>query len=51
MKIAPPQNDDVGDDFYELHYIYLHPDYFRMGIGTQAMVFAFEKLEVLGKRE
>jgi RimJ/RimL family protein N-acetyltransferase len=49
MKIAPPQDDDVGDDFYGLHYIYLHPDYFRMGIGTQAMEFAFEKARCIGK--
>ena len=49
MKIAPPQDDDVGDDFYELHYIYLHPDYFRIGIGTQAMEFIFDKARSIGK--
>jgi ribosomal protein S18 acetylase RimI-like enzyme len=49
MKIAPPQDDDVGDDFYELHYIYLHPDYFRMGIGTKAMEFTCEKARSIGK--
>ena len=49
MKAAPPQDDDLGDDYYELHYIYLHPDYFRMGIGTQAMEFACEKARSVGK--
>jgi len=49
MKVAPPTDDDVGDNTYELHYIYLHPDYFRMGIGTKAMEFAFKKLTVFGK--
>jgi ribosomal protein S18 acetylase RimI-like enzyme len=41
MRVAAPQDDDMGDNAYELHYIYLHPDFFRMGIGTQAMKFAF----------
>lgn len=37
--------DDLGIDesFYELHGIYLHPDYYRKGIGTAAMAFAFGK--------
>lgn len=51
MRIASPQDDDVGDNFYELHYIYLHPDYFRMGIGTQAMKFAFDIARGLGRTE
>jgi GNAT superfamily N-acetyltransferase len=50
MCVAPPQDDDVGDDFYELHGLYLHPDYYRKGIGTKAMEFAFEKARNLGKR-
>jgi ribosomal protein S18 acetylase RimI-like enzyme len=49
MRVAPPQDDDVDDDFFELHFLYLHPDYFRMGIGTQAMNFAFEKARKLTK--
>ena len=50
MRIAPPQDDDTGDDFYELHYIYLHPDYYRQGIGTKAMAFAFDIARNLGKK-
>ena len=49
MRIAPPQDDDLGEDFYELHYIYIHPDYYRQGIGTQAMEFAYGKARSLGK--
>lgn len=50
MGIAPPQDDDVDDRFYELHGIYLDPDYFRRGIGTQAVDFAFNKARSLGKK-
>ena len=50
MRIASPQDHDLGDDCYELHYIYLHPDYFRSGIGTQAMEYAFDKAGCLGKK-
>ena len=50
MAIDEPQDDDVGDDYYELHGIYLHPDYYRKGIGTQAVDFAFDKARKLGKR-
>ena len=49
MKVGPPQDDDADDDAYELHNIYLHPDYFRMGIGTKAMEFAFNIARRLGK--
>ncbi len=49
MCVAPPNDKDVGDDFYELHYIYLHPDYFRQGIGTRVMEFAFDKARGVGK--
>jgi len=49
MTVAPPKDDDVGDNFYELHGLYLHPDYYRQGIGTQAMEFAFTKARSLGK--
>lgn len=50
MCVAPPRDNDAGDDFYELHYIYLHPDYFRQGIGTRAMEYAFNKARCLGKK-
>lgn len=49
MNIAPSKDDDIGEDTYELHYIYLHPDYFRKGIGTKAMEFAFAYARGLGK--
>ncbi len=49
MKIAPPQDDDLGDEFYEVQSLYLHPDYFRMGIGSKALEFAFEKARNLSK--
>lgn len=50
MKVASPMDTDVGVDFYELHYIYLHPDYFRQGIGTRAIEYAFDIARSLGKR-
>ena len=49
MGIAPPQDDDLDDTFYELHFIYLHPDYFRKGIGTEVLNYAFNKAKELGK--
>ncbi|GHV12856.1 GNAT family N-acetyltransferase [Clostridia bacterium] len=49
MEIAPSRDDDADNDTYELHGIYLHPDYFRQGIGTQAMRFAFDKARSIGK--
>ena len=38
-------NDDscIDSSFCELHNIYLHPNYFRCGIGTRAMDFAINK--------
>jgi len=49
MKVALPQDEDVTNNTYELHYIYLHPNYFRMGIGTQAMEFAYTIARGLNK--
>jgi len=49
MRAAPPLDEDVGEDCYELHFIYLHPDYYRQGIGTKAMDFAFDLARGLGK--
>ena len=40
MTVASSRDEDTDDSFYELHGIYLHPDYYRKGIGTQAMEFA-----------
>jgi len=50
MKLDAPVDDDLTDEYYELHYIYLHPDYFRQGIGAKAMDFAMEKARELGKK-
>ncbi len=49
MHIDTPQDDDLRDEYLELHYIYLLPDCFRMGIGTQAMDFAYEICRKSGK--
>ena len=49
MHVAPSSDMDLDDSFYELHYIYLHPDYFRQGIGTKALDFAFDLARKLGK--
>ena len=49
MRFDQPQDGDVGEAFYELHYIYLHPDYFRKGIGTKAMEYAFACARDMGK--
>jgi GNAT superfamily N-acetyltransferase len=49
MRIAPPQDEDAGDNTCEIHCLYLHPDVFRMGIGTKAMEFAFNKARGSGK--
>lgn len=48
MCVAPPQDKELID-FHELHYIYLHPNYFRRGIGTQAMELAYSIARGLGK--
>ena len=47
--VATPQDDDVSNDVCELEGIYLHPDYYRQGIGTQAMEFAFDIARGWGK--
>lgn len=49
MDIAPSRDDDANDNIYELHGIYLHPDYYRQGIGTQAIQVAFDKAHSIGK--
>ena len=49
LHIDPPQDDDLDDSFCELHAIYLHPDIYRQGIGSQAMEFAYGVARNLGK--
>jgi RimJ/RimL family protein N-acetyltransferase len=49
MRITPPQDDDLGDEYYDSQVLYLHPDYFHQGIGSQAAEFAYEIARGLGK--
>jgi len=51
MCVAPPQDEDVSEEFYELHGLYLHPDYYRQGIGTVAMDFAIDIARNLNKTQ
>ena len=44
-----PGDDDTDDTCYEVFGLYLHPDYFRQGIGSTAMQYAFCKARKLGK--
>lgn len=50
MGIGVSRDDDAGDDVFELMGLYLLPEYFRQGIGTQAMEFAFSKARSLEKK-
>ena len=50
MTVAPARDDDTDDSFYELHGIYISPNYFRQGIGAQAINFALDKARTLGKQ-
>ena len=49
MHVASSEDEDVDESFHELHSIYLHPDCYRQGVGTQAMAFAFNIARSLGK--
>jgi len=49
LCIAPPQEDDLDESFHELQGLYLHPDYYRQGIGTLAMAFAYENARASAK--
>lgn len=40
--VAQPQDNDAGDEVSELEGIYLHPNYYRQGIGTVVMEFAYK---------
>ena len=52
MHVDEPRDyfNDIDNSFYELHGIYLHPDYYRRGIGTKAMAFALDKARAMGKK-
>ena len=47
LGMGKSRDDDVSDGTYELMGLYLLPEYFRQGIGTQAMEFAFGKARSL----
>jgi len=49
LTVAYCNDEDLDDTFYEVWGIYLHPDYFRKGVGSQAMDFAYEIARGLGK--
>ena len=49
LCIGPSKDDDAADGDYELYAIYLHPDYYRQGIGTQAVDYAVDTARKLGK--
>jgi len=49
LCVGPPQDEDLDKSFYDLQGLYLHPDYYRQGIGTQAMAFAYEKARASAK--
>lgn len=52
MCVVPKsQDDDADDNVCELEGIYLHPDYYRQGIGTQAMEFAYDIARCWGKTQ
>ena len=51
VRVAPPDYGDMDNAYYDLHSLYLHPDYFGQGIGTQAMEFVFEKARIHGLSE
>ena len=50
IGIGPSRDEDAGSDVYELMGLYLLPEYFRQGIGSQAMEFAFDKARELDKK-
>ena len=50
MRVAPSMDADALDNWYELQFIYLHPHYYRQGIGTQAMAFACDIARSLNKK-
>ena len=49
MSVGPPRDEDLGDAFYEVYAIYLHPDVYRRGIGRQLMELAHTLARTKGK--
>ena len=50
LVVAPSRDEDTDDSVYEVGAIYLHPEYYRQGIGTQAMEFACNIARALNKK-
>ena len=52
MRIVDaPKDDTVDSSAFDLEQIYLHPEYWHQGIGTQALAFAFDLTRDAGKSE
>ena len=49
LGVDVSRDDDLDDNYYELQFIYVHPDHFRQGIGSEAMEFAYAYARSLGK--
>ena len=49
LDVGSPQHKTDEEALYELRGLYLHPDYYRQGIGTQAMAFALDVARAQGK--
>ena len=47
--IKPPQDEDVGDNYYEFYGLSVHPDYYGQGIEVKAMDLIFYTIRNLGK--
>ena len=49
MGISKPY-EEASNEYYELYYLYLDPDYIYQGIGTKAIQFACDYACSLGKK-
>ena len=50
MGISVSRDEDAGNGTYELMGLYLLPEYFRQGIGKQAMEFAYAEARKLNMK-
>ena len=50
LSMGLSRDDDADATRYEVYGIYLHPDYFRQGIGSIAMAYAFDTARQLGMK-
>ena len=49
LGMGVSRDDDLDDNCFELFAIYLHPEYYRQGVGTSAMEFVCDKARSEGK--